>query len=59
MVVVFPPQVDFALYFDFDWKGKNSARIQDKQLELNGQKKFMEGRMELVLGSVFVGSDLN
>jgi hypothetical protein len=28
-------------------------------LELDGKKKFIEGRMEVDLGSLFVGSDLN
>ena len=28
-------------------------------MELNGQKKFVEGRLDLDVGSVFVGGDLN
>ena len=35
------------------------ARIQDQELELNGQKNFMGGRMYIDLASLFVACDLN
>ena len=35
------------------------ARIQEQELELNGQKKFTEGRMELDIGCISVGKCLN
>ena len=34
------------------------ARIQDQELELNGQKNFMGGRMYIDLAWLFVGCDL-
>jgi hypothetical protein len=34
------------------------ARIQDQELELDDQKNFMEGRMHLDLGSLFVACEL-
>jgi hypothetical protein len=53
------PPGEFALYFDVDRRTKNSAKIQHQQLELNGQKNFMGGRMYIDLGSLFVACDLN
>ena len=35
------------------------ARIQDQELELDDQKDFMEGRMDVDLGLLFVGCRLN
>ena len=53
------PPGEFAEYFDFDRRAKNSARIQDQELELNGGKKFTEGRMHLDVGCISVGKCLN